>query len=133
MTDTLGKYISSEEYVETSNESGDFTYTPLDGDEVAARLAARPDRDGAVDISLMTSRITKVWFTLLTPEHGQSGRAIACTVELDNGYLETGLAHVASLDNYDEELGKYFAYKDAVGKLMPIAAFLTMERSAQDQ
>ena len=47
-----------------------------------------------------------------------------CVVILDNGYALQGMSAPADPDNFNEQLGKDYAYEDAMKKLWPLEAYV---------
>lgn len=55
-----------------------------------------------------------------------------CLLTLKNGYTVTGESACASPENFDVEVGREVAYKDARNKLWPLLGFLLKDRLADD-
>ena len=53
-----------------------------------------------------------------------------CLLTLKNGYTVTGESACASPENFDEEVGRAVAYKDARNKLWPLLGFLLKDKLA---
>lgn len=51
-------------------------------------------------------------------------------VKLKNGYLVTGQSAPADPNNFNEELGKKFAYEDAIRKVWPLEGYLLCQKLA---
>lgn len=51
-----------------------------------------------------------------------------CVLQLDNGFLSTGQSACVSPENFDPELGRNLARKEAISKLWPLMGFALAER-----
>lgn len=56
-----------------------------------------------------------------------------CILVLENGFSVIGKSAPASADNFDAELGKRFAYEDAVRQVWPLMGFALRDRLMRDQ
>jgi hypothetical protein len=54
-----------------------------------------------------------------------------CLITLKNGYTVTGESACADPANFDEEIGREVAFKDARNKLWPLLGFLLKDRLAR--
>lgn len=54
-----------------------------------------------------------------------------CLLVMDNGFTVIGKSAPASPENFNPELGKKFAYEDAVRQLWPLMGFALRERLAR--
>lgn len=50
-----------------------------------------------------------------------------CSVHMQGGFVQVGQAHCRSAENFDEQLGRELAYKDAIDKLEEMEAYLQSE------
>lgn len=55
-----------------------------------------------------------------------------CAVTLVNGFVVVGQAAPADAANYDVELGRKFAFEDALRKVWPLEGYLLRERLHAD-
>jgi hypothetical protein len=53
-----------------------------------------------------------------------------CLLVMENGFTIIGKSAPASLENFDEEKGKRFAYEDAIKQLWPLEGYALRERLA---
>lgn len=71
----------------------------------------------------------------VTPEHVQSvinkveyhkltDVLTVCVITTKNGFTATGESACASPENYDKEIGKHIAYKEAEGKVWMLEGYL---------
>jgi len=56
-----------------------------------------------------------------------------CLLTLKNGFTITGESSCADPTNFDEEIGREVAFKDARNKLWPLLGFLLKDRLAAQQ
>lgn len=52
-------------------------------------------------------------------------------IKFKNGFIQTGQSAPADPNNYNEELGRKFAYEDAIRKVWPLFGFALCEILAQ--
>lgn len=50
-----------------------------------------------------------------------------CCLELENGYNTVGVSAAASIDNFDEEIGRRLAFDDARDKIWALEGYLLKE------
>ena len=69
----------------------------------------------------------------LSPEHlAPLERLTLCLVVMRNGFVVVGKSSPASPENFNQDLGRRFAYDDAIRQLWPLMGFALRERlSAQ--
>lgn len=61
--------------------------------------------------------------------HKVLGNITVCVLVLHNGYTVEGINHGAAfVDNHDKELGKKYAYEEALAKLWPLVGCIIKER-----
>ncbi len=53
-------------------------------------------------------------------------------VYLNNGFIVTGESAPADPENFDEQLGKEFAYENAIRKVWPMEGYLLCEKLSED-
>lgn len=58
----------------------------------------------------------------------RSGVMTIAVVTLENGYTVLGKSAPADAGNFNEELGRKFAYEDAVRQIWPLEGYLLRER-----
>lgn len=92
----------------------------LEGDALDQAAASKPAPK--VTKEYMASRIASVDYTRL------GATTTLCNLTLDNGYSVLGQSACVSPENYDEEVGQGYAYKDAFAKLWPLFGFLLAEQ-----
>ena len=51
-----------------------------------------------------------------------------CIIEMKNGFIVVGKSAPASAENFNAELGRKFAYEDAVRQLWPLMGYALRER-----
>jgi len=51
-----------------------------------------------------------------------------CILVMDNGFMVVGKSAPASAANFDAELGRKFAYEDAIRQLWPLMGFALREK-----
>jgi hypothetical protein len=56
-----------------------------------------------------------------------------CVIVMANGFVIVGKSAPASRDNFDAELGKELAYKDAVGQIWPLMGYALKNHLAQEE
>lgn len=56
------------------------------------------------------------------------GRTTVCMLTLDNGFTVRGESSCVCIENFDAEIGKNIAYKDAQDKLWPLLGFRLADR-----
>lgn len=69
-------------------------------------------------------RISNTLFTSLV----EGSTVTICQLTLDNGYSVRGESACVDPTNYNEDLGRHYAYEDAFKKLWPLFGFLLAER-----
>ena len=53
-----------------------------------------------------------------------------CVIVMRNGFTVIGKSAPASVDNFDADLGRKFAYEDAIRQLWPLMGFALREKLA---
>ncbi len=66
-------------------------------------------------------------------EYLRSGVMTIAVVTLENGYTVIGKSAPADAANFNEELGRKFAYEDAVRQIWPLEGYLLRERLFQSE
>lgn len=89
-------------------------------DEESAAVQQTPNR---ISLELMESRVLHVQY--LYP--AQIPHMTIAVVLLDNGFGLVGKSAPADAGNFNEELGKKFAYEDAIRQAWPLFAFALRE------
>lgn len=51
-----------------------------------------------------------------------------CVITMENGWMSTGFSAPASIENYDEEVGKRYAYENAFKPLWQLEGYLLREQ-----
>ena len=64
----------------------------------------------------------------VTCDYLRSGVMTIAVVTLENGYTVLGKSAPADAANFNEELGRKFAYEDAVRQVWPLEGYLLRER-----
>ena|SRR5258708_275969 len=54
-----------------------------------------------------------------------------CMIKMQNGFIVIGKSAPASPENFNEELGRKFAYENAVRELWPLMGFALRDRLAK--
>ncbi len=109
-------------------------------DDMAAAVAVAP-RVALADIEAAISE--RYEFTareavdaLGMPGPGRSadplGLLSVCVVVLGNGFTVIGKSAPASAENFDRELGRKFAYEDAIRQLWPLMGFALRDALHRD-
>lgn len=60
-------------------------------------------------------------------EHKAGTTLTRCTITLDNGFVEEGKSACVDPANFNPDVGRTWAYKDAIGKLEPMFGFMLAE------
>lgn len=55
-----------------------------------------------------------------------------CVLELRNGFNVVGMSACASPENFDADIGRQYAYRDAVRQVWPLLGFRLMDRLARE-
>ena len=76
----------------------------------------------SVDKAYIESRVADV-----TYERGK-GTITHCYITMRNGFTVTGQSACVNSSNYDEALGRKYAYEDAFAELWPLEGYLLAER-----
>lgn len=92
-------------------------------DETEARAAAVSKTPWRVTLDSMKRLVDKVEYINPT----SIPHATIAIVLLYNGYALQGWSAPADPENYNEELGKQYAYEDALRKMWPLEAYLMRE------
>lgn len=92
-------------------------------EDEAAAVAKTPNR---VTLDSMKDKIEEIDY--LHP-NGAQHMTIA-VVYLNNGYILVGKSVPADAENFDKELGKKFAFEDALRQLWPLEAYALRNRMA---
>lgn len=72
-------------------------------------------------------RIANTLFTTLV----EGSTVTICQLTIDNGYSVRGESACVDPTNYEEEIGKHYAYEGAFKKLWPLFGFLLAEKMYQ--
>lgn len=56
-----------------------------------------------------------------------------CILVMQNGFIVIGKSAPASLENFNDELGKRFAYEDAIRQLWPLEGYALRDRLMQNE
>lgn len=107
-----------------------------DGEAAAVAVAPRvalADIEAAISLRLDTTARKAVGeLDPLVPASIQDVRALdvlsLCILVLRNGFTIVGKSAPASPDNFDAELGRKFAYEDAVRQIWPLMGFALRDR-----
>jgi hypothetical protein len=84
----------------------------------------QPNDAPRLTIEDVTSVIEKTEFALFY------GRLTLCILTLRNGFLVTGESSCVSVENFDSDIGRELAYKDAVKKVWLLEGYLLRERTS---
>jgi hypothetical protein len=82
--------------------------------------------ENRVSLQSIQDKIVKVDY--LNPEIAP--QMTVAFVKMSNGYIFVGKSSPADPANFDEELGKKFAYEDAVRQIWPVEGYLLSEKLA---
>lgn len=88
-----------------------------EGDALAASVQKTPSR---VTLDLLKSRIATE--ELFHPE--AAPHVTICVLTTTSGWSLVGVSAPADPTNYDAEVGRKFAYEDALSKLWPLEGYL---------
>lgn len=86
------------------------------------------------DAGLTAPRITPdhienvIEFVQFILPEDDGGTLTFCILQLVNGFQVTGISACASPENYDEEVGKEIAYKEAKEKIWELEGYLLKQR-----
>lgn len=97
-------------------------YTPSDAQALETRLQDMGLTAKRVTPDMINERIMSVEYRFV-----EESQLMLCVITLDNGYRETGVNMIVSPENFDEELSKELAYKQAYQKFFALFAFLLTE------
>lgn len=107
----------------------------LEETDAASAVVATAPRVTLADIKANTLKITFITGWDLTDPAGLSpkqweelGTFTLCTLILRNGYVVIGKAAPAVSANYNSELGRKFAYEDAVRQVWPLMGYALRQR-----
>lgn len=90
-------------------------------DEMSQAVQKTPNR---VSLESLEAKITEKEF--IYPA-GRPSMTIVI-VYLENGFVVVGKSAPADPENFNEELGRQFAYEDAVRQIWPLEAYLLNEK-----
>lgn len=90
-------------------------------DDESKAVQKTPNR---VSLESITERIATVEY--LRPTLLQ--HVTLAVITLENGYVVTGESAPADPDNFNEDLGKKFAYENAIRKIWPLEGYLLAEK-----
>jgi hypothetical protein len=62
-----------------------------------------------------------------------SNKTMICEITLENGFTVRGDSAIVSIDNFDEEIGKEVAFKNARKKIWELEAYLLQEKLFQEK
>lgn len=82
----------------------------------------------SIDIAYLVNRMEDVAYT-----HIPGTTITICTIRMGNGYTVVGESACVSAANFDESLGRKYAYNNAVDKLWPLEGYLLAERLRQEE
>lgn len=95
---------------------------------VAPRVRLQDIEDAVASILYVTGdRLAAVSFEGADP-HGTLPTFTLCLIVMRNGFIVVGKAAPASPENFDPELGRKFAYEDAIRQLWPLMGFALRDR-----
>lgn len=98
---------------------------------VAARVRLA-DIEAAMSEKYHVTALAALHNQPVATEHAQAlGILSICIVVMRNGFSVIGKSAPASPANFDAELGKKFAYDDAVRQIWPLMGFALRDRLAQ--
>jgi hypothetical protein len=86
--------------------------------------AAVQQTQNRVTLESMVAKIDSIDY--MHPDHAP--HMTIAVVYLENGYILVGKSVPADPDNFDAELGRKFAYEDAIRQMWPLEAYLMRER-----
>lgn len=92
-------------------------------DSEAAAVQKTPNR---VTLDSITAKVLGVEYH--NPK--ESSHTTVAYVMMANGYMVMGTSTPADPANFNEELGKKFAYEDAIRKVWPLEGYLLCEKLA---
>lgn len=97
-------------------------------DAAAAAVATAP----RVSLASMEDRVAEKHFIrlgdVLDTVNRNAQVTTLCVLIFDNGWVAQGYSAPAAPENFDAELGKKFAYEDAMRKMWPLFGFNLRER-----
>lgn len=107
----------------------------------APRVSLKDIEDAILDCVFLDGRNMYHLGNSLTPDRSCSGDDFAralenvasltvCVIVMRNGFSVIGKSAPASPENYNEELGRKFAYEDAIRQLWPLMGFALRDRLA---
>lgn len=90
--------------------------------EVDAAVAAKTAPK--VTLDAIKSRVVDAQYHRPTEPDGSPGVLVICTLTHVSGFKIVGKSAPASAENFDEEIGRRYAFEDAVKQLWPLEGFL---------
>ena len=104
--------------------AGTFGVMKMDDKQLAQAIADQPHEK--VTAEAMKSRIKEVSYMILP-----NSTVTICNIELDNGYSVRGEAACVDPRNFNMQIGRELAYRDAFNKLWPLFGFLLAEQRTE--
>lgn len=109
-------------------------------DRASAAVAVAP-RVALVDIEMAIAKTSyNTGFDLVFDLHGLSpeqraslGVLTVCLIVMKNGFTVIGKAAPASPENYNVEVGRKFAYEDAIRQIWPLMGYALKDRLHGEQ
>ena len=121
MGDTPGAFFSSTVIQRPVYNSGAFGVFKMNDKELAQAIADQPHEK--VTAEGMKSRIKDVSYMILP-----NSTVTICNIELDNGFSVRGEAACVDPRNFNMQIGRELAYRDAFSKLWDKFGFLLAEK-----
>lgn len=90
----------------------------VNNDEVGKELAAKGATGPRITPDMLVSLIVAEQY-----HHFEGTTVMVCALTLVNGYTVIGSAASASVDNFDEEIGKKVAKTEAINKIWPLEGY----------
>lgn len=87
---------------------------------VATKTAPRVTEEG------IKARIAEVSYTTVLVDGKPTGTL--CLIVMQNGWMSTGFSAPASVENYDEEVGRRYAFDNAFKPLWQLEGYLLREK-----
>lgn len=103
-------------------------------DEQSAAIAVAPrvqlkDIEAAIDARYDVTADKAVGYDV--PKHDALKLLSMCILVMKNGFTVIGKSAPASAENFNAELGRKFAYEDAVRQLWPLMGFALRDQLAR--
>lgn len=88
------------------------------------------DREAAAVAKAERVTLDSIKAKVAKSEYILNGVMTICIVHMANGYTVLGKSAPAAVENFNADLGKKFAYEDAIRQIWPLEGYLLREKLA---